>query len=106
MGQAKDALTEFIDSIPAAKLTGIPTTATSAVYKTKHFRMDMQGPTTAKKGQGKRYNLQIQVNRETAITTLKKLAPKTVAKSLPPMEEAKDWTAEEIRKDLKKNMMI
>lgn len=106
MGEAKDALTDFIESIPEAKLTGIPKTTTTGVYKDKHFHMDMQGPTIAKKGQVKRYKLQIQVNRATTLTTLKKLAPKSVTKSLLPMEEEKDWTAEEIRKDFEKHIMI
>lgn len=106
MGEAKDALTDFINAIPASKLTDIPKTTTTGVFKTKHFRMDIQGPTTSKKGQGKRYNLQIQVNRETAITTLKKLAPKTVPMSQPPMDGDKDWTAEENRNDFKKNRLM
>lgn len=42
MGKASDALTDFIDDIPASRLTGLPTSP-GTIYSTSDFRLDMQG---------------------------------------------------------------
>ena len=42
MGKAKKALTEFIDAIPDAKLTGFPGSA-GTIWEDPDFRFDMQG---------------------------------------------------------------
>jgi len=73
MGKATKALKEFIENIPDSKLTGF-STAAGTIYKTTEFRLDMQGITTKKE-----FNLQIQANKEAHITSVKGLAPKTVA---------------------------
>lgn len=51
------------------------------------------------------HNLQVQVNKGTTETTLKKLAPATVAgPALVPSD--KPWTAAQIKAELKKKMKI
>lgn len=42
MGKARKALDEFIESIPAGKLTGFPT-APGKIWGTTEYRLDMQG---------------------------------------------------------------
>jgi len=51
--------------------------------------------TAKKKDDPRKHNLQIQVNRRCKISTLKKLAPDTVADALIP--EDSDMTGEEIK---------
>ena len=50
------------------------------------------------------HNLQVQVNKQTSITTLKKLAPSTVSMALVP--ESSPWSAEEIREEMLANRTI
>ncbi|CUS06866.1 unnamed protein product [Tuber aestivum] len=85
MGKASKALQAFIDNIPDSKLTGFPEGA-GTIYTDQDFRLDMQGASceermlmTKQKTTSGGYNLQIQVNRGTKVTTLKPLAPQTVA---------------------------
>ncbi|KAG0636811.1 hypothetical protein HOY80DRAFT_1053444 [Tuber brumale] len=73
MGKASKALRDFIKDIPDSKLEGFPESITK-LYADQNFCLDMQGKTTTGK-----YNLQIQVNRETKISTLQPFDSKTVA---------------------------
>lgn len=50
------------------------------------------------------HNLQIQINKETTISTLKKYAPRTVSHVLVP--KGAGWTAEEVRTKLNEGMNI
>lgn len=68
MGKAKNELEEFIANIPDSKLTGFPSIETT-VYKTRNFRLDMQTVTTK---DPRCYNLHVQINRGTLITSLKR----------------------------------
>ncbi|KAI0490146.1 hypothetical protein F4859DRAFT_523957 [Xylaria cf. heliscus] len=75
MGTADDSLRDFINGIPDSKLQYFSPSDTT-IYSNTNFRLDMQGITS---GSPRCYNLQIQVNYATKITTLKKAAPQTVA---------------------------
>ncbi|KAF8523422.1 hypothetical protein JB92DRAFT_2705083 [Gautieria morchelliformis] len=88
MGKATKALKAFIDGVPDSKLTGLPMTATK-LYTDTNFRLDMQG---------------VQVNNGTSISTLKTIAPDTVAHCLAPVDPA--WTADEVRQALKDGTLI
>jgi len=99
MGKASKALKEFIGSIPDSKLTGF-STAPGVVYKTTEFRLDMQGMTSKRE-----FNLQIQANREAQVTSVRGLAPQTVAGPVL-IGEDKSVTAEEVRKKLYDSMLI
>lgn len=123
MGKASDALTDFIDDIPAGRLTGLPTNP-GTIYSTDDFRLDMQGVssipgsenlrqeancclqlTTATKNQPQAHNLQIQVNKQTKVKQLQKLAPATVAGPvLVPVKNPLD--AETVRSKFKASMKI
>ncbi|KAG0633584.1 hypothetical protein HOY80DRAFT_929857 [Tuber brumale] len=73
MGKGSKALRAFINDIPDSKLTGF-TESAGTIHFDQDFRLDMQGKTT-----NGGYNLQIQINRGTTISTLKAAAPRTVA---------------------------
>ena len=100
MVKNKNALNNFIDDIPASKLTGLPKIFCT-IYKEKSLRLDWQGLTTG----SKRYNLLIQVNKETEIPKYKNVAPRLVAKAEPPVSGT-EWTAEEVRKELVKGIVV
>ncbi|KAG0632899.1 hypothetical protein HOY80DRAFT_897391, partial [Tuber brumale] len=72
-GQAKKSLRDFINEIPNSKLTGFRE-STGMIYSDRNFRLDMQGKTT-----DGRYNLQVQINGGTTISTLQGFAAETVA---------------------------
>ncbi|PUU82922.1 hypothetical protein B9Z19DRAFT_966241 [Tuber borchii] len=98
MVNAKKSLQNFInDGIPASKLTGFPESA-GTIYSDQNFRLDMQGKTTDGK-----YNLQIQINRGTKLTTLKKAAPATVAG---PVLATGTESAETIRANFRATMKL
>ncbi|MCJ1468751.1 hypothetical protein MMC07_007381 [Pseudocyphellaria aurata] len=61
----------------------------STIYNDDNFRLDMQGMTTS----SKEFNLQVQVNKQTKIPTLKHARGATVRKVLVPTDA--DWTAVE-----------
>ncbi|KAK8034619.1 hypothetical protein PG993_009614 [Apiospora rasikravindrae] len=69
----KKLVTKFIDDIPDEKLQGFRTSP-GLIWRDVNFRLNMQGLTTAGE-----HNLQIQVNNATSVTTLKPLAPNTIA---------------------------
>ncbi|KAI1159130.1 hypothetical protein F5B18DRAFT_638021 [Nemania serpens] len=100
MGKAKKAAKSFIDGIPDSKLENIPN-GMGTLYKTKDFRLDMQGITTEKP---KCWNLQVQVNNETSVSTLKKETGKTVSTVLVPMDSK--WTAAQIKEKLHKSLNL
>ncbi|RTE80230.1 hypothetical protein BHE90_005228 [Fusarium euwallaceae] len=85
MGKAGKALRNFILSIPDDKINGF-TDGEHTLYKDANYRLDNQGLTT---GDPQRYNLQVQVNREreTTLSTLKREVGKTVATALVPTAE-------------------
>ncbi|KAI1425279.1 hypothetical protein F5Y12DRAFT_714322 [Xylaria sp. FL1777] len=101
MGKASKQLKIFIANIPDDKLKSFPSVA-GTIYKDQNFRLDMQGLTT---GKPQSYNLQIQVNKETSISTLKKVAPTTVAG---PVLVPKDKTPgpDDIRKEFSDSMKL
>ncbi|CAZ82270.1 unnamed protein product [Tuber melanosporum] len=73
MGKANKALRDFINDIPDSKLTGFPESG-GTIYSDRDFRLDMQCKTS-----NGGYNLQIQINKGTTITSLRSSAPRTVA---------------------------
>ncbi|KAM6503280.1 hypothetical protein JOM56_000223 [Amanita muscaria] len=99
MGKAKKALIAFIDAIPESKLTGFPSSA-GTIWNTTEFRLDMQGMTTKKE-----FNLQIQANKDASITSVKRIAPSTVAGPVL-IGENEEVTAEEVRKKLHEKILI
>ncbi|CAF9916954.1 MAG: hypothetical protein HETSPECPRED_003057 [Heterodermia speciosa] len=100
MGKGRKALKDFIGNIPEEKLTDFPSNNGACIYKDTNFRMDMQSITT---DEPKKYNIQIQINSETTVSTLKKLAPSTMVTILPPVDEPR-WTAEQTRQALLDNI--
>ena len=75
MVSAKKLLKSFIDEIPATRLENFPPSAASnPIYSNVHFRLDMQGMTSDGK-----FNLQVQVNRQTTCSTLRVAGAATVA---------------------------
>jgi hypothetical protein len=46
MGGKEKRVEAFIDEVPSAKLTGLPTQKGKCLYKTEDFRLDMQGVRT------------------------------------------------------------
>lgn len=101
MGKAKNELEEFIANIPDSKLTGFPSIETT-VYKTRNFRLDMQTVTTK---DPRCYNLHVQINRGTLITSLKRFAGKSLSIALVPVKEDA-WMPAEVRAELQKNRII
>ncbi|KAK8065935.1 hypothetical protein PG997_012682 [Apiospora hydei] len=69
----KKLINKFIDDIPDEKLRGFRS-APGLVWRDANFRLNMQGLTAAGE-----HNLQIQINNATSVTTLKTLAPNTIA---------------------------
>ncbi|KAK8076917.1 hypothetical protein PG996_003087 [Apiospora saccharicola] len=91
MGKNTKRVKEFIESIPDSKLAGFSKN-TGLIYKDNDFRLDMQGMTT---GNPQKHNLQVQINKETTVTSLKKAAPATVAMAHVPDDES--MTPQQIR---------
>ncbi|CDF35198.1 unnamed protein product [Chondrus crispus] len=100
MGKAKKALDDFIDNIPDSKLTGIHQGA-GTLHTDTDFRLDLQGMTS---GTPKMYNLQIQINRGTQLSTLKKFSPGTVSTVLAPIDPA--MSAADIKASFRRNAKI
>ncbi|PQE17865.1 hypothetical protein CJF30_00010352 [Rutstroemia sp. NJR-2017a BBW] len=100
MGKNTKRVQEFIDGIPDSKLTALPSSA-GTIYTTTDFRLDMQGLTS---GDPQKHNLQIQINKQTTITSLKKSAPQTVATLLVLKNDAP--SAATIKQDLTTNIII
>ncbi|KAG4435591.1 hypothetical protein IFR05_008937 [Cadophora sp. M221] len=100
MGKNTKKVAAFIESIPNAKLEGL-TRLGGTIFKDTDFRLDMQGMTT---GRPRMHNLQVQINRETTITSLKKAAPQTVASLL--VEEENPGTPAEIKQGLIASILI
>ncbi|KAF2255933.1 hypothetical protein BU26DRAFT_12098 [Trematosphaeria pertusa] len=99
MGKASKALKGFIDNIPDSDLEALPTSA-GTIYSDDNFRLDMQGMTSSQE-----YNLQVQINKGTTISTLKKFSPATVAGPvLVPSDDP--WSASKIRNELIDNILI
>ncbi|KAH7183493.1 uncharacterized protein B0J16DRAFT_322232 [Fusarium flagelliforme] len=93
MRNAKKLLESFIDEIPATRLENFPpSSASNPIYSNVHFRLDMQGITSDGK-----FNLQVQVNKQTTCSTLKIAGAATVAG--PVLVDPEDpITPEEVRK--------
>ncbi|KAK2016453.1 hypothetical protein LZ32DRAFT_601260 [Colletotrichum eremochloae] len=74
MGRGRSqVLEDFIDDLPDAKLQYLPETP-NTIYSDVNLRLDMQGITS-----NDEWNLQVQVNWKPKVSSLKPLAPKTVA---------------------------
>lgn len=98
---ARDAVEKFIKGIPDGKLKDLPKTSTTGLVKNIHLRLDMQGMTSDKPP---KHNLQVQVNNETTITTLKVAAKKTIAGPVfAPLNNA--WPPAKIRAALLKSIL-
>ncbi|KAK8031011.1 hypothetical protein PG990_000745 [Apiospora arundinis] len=69
----KKLIVNFIDDIPDEKLEGFRLVPGN-LYHDNNFRLNMQGMTVTGE-----YNLQIQINYECEITSIKNYAPNTVA---------------------------
>ncbi|KAI9695720.1 MAG: hypothetical protein M1836_006086 [Candelina mexicana] len=76
------AYEDFIDNLGDKILGFQGMTQINRVAKDRNFRFDMQGLTTKDTCGKQYYNLQIQVQNESSITTLRKLAPKTAGRVL------------------------
>ncbi|KAM4054418.1 hypothetical protein HRG_012463 [Hirsutella rhossiliensis] len=100
MGKASKALKTFIEGIPDNKLQDI-TDGEHTIFKDTDFRLDMQGKTS---GDPQSYNLQVQINNETTISTLKKEKGKTVSTALVPIDGT--WSPQEIRNKLISSMKL
>ncbi|KAK4246189.1 hypothetical protein C7999DRAFT_33404 [Corynascus novoguineensis] len=108
MGKASAAIRAFIESIPDEKLTGFADPDPSyTIYSNTDFRLDLQNKTSTKPPN---YNLQVQVNRQSTISTLKRMKKKTgntgttVAKALVPTDGS--WNAAAVRAALLAGRMI
>ncbi|KAK9364366.1 hypothetical protein V1509DRAFT_91962 [Lipomyces kononenkoae] len=108
MGKASDAIIEFIEGIPDGKLRGFSDPHPAyTVYQTLHFRLDVQNMTTADPPM---YDIQVQINRETSISTLKRMNEKSkksgtsVAKALVPADGS--WDAASVRQALLHGRMV
>ncbi|OCL02705.1 hypothetical protein AOQ84DRAFT_304172 [Glonium stellatum] len=86
MGQNTKRVHRWIDNIPDIKLEG--GMGSNTLYKTKDLRLDNQGV--------------LQVNCGCTITSLKRLAPGTIADCLVPTDDS--WSAQQIRDALKESM--
>lgn len=51
-----------------------------------------------------KYEIQVQINKETAVSTLKKVAPSTVSTALVPDDDS--MTPAQVREELLKNAML
>lgn len=115
MGKGSKSLKAFIASIPDSALTRLPSEG-GTIYTDVDFRLDMQGvgylnpnhitaPNFPQITSDNEYNLQVQINKGTTISTLKKFAPQTVAgPALVPSEDP--WSADEIRAKLLATLKI
>lgn len=97
MGKATKALEAFIANIPAAKLTNF-SSSIGTIYTDQDFRLDMQ-----KMNSDKTHNLQIQANKNATITSVKKIAPQTVAG---PVHAATNANSETVRKAFQDKILI
>lgn len=92
----KKVIVQFIRDIPDSKLAGGMSDG-ATIWEDRNMRLDNQR--TFKGSDGKYYyNLQVQVNRGCTNTTLKMLAPDTVAICHAPAD--KPWSPEKIREAL------
>ena len=66
--QDKQTTLDFINSIPDDKLKDLPTSATTGIFETLSFRLDMQGMTSDKPA---RHNLQVQINNQAKSSTIR-----------------------------------
>ena len=95
---AKKDVLNFIDSIPDAKLTGLPKgSSNNPLHSDGSFRLDMQGMTRDGK-----HNLQIQVNSKPKIASLSAFAPNTIAGPVLAPADKDEWTADDIKELFKK----
>jgi len=124
MGKAKDVLKDFIADIPLDKYTGYPNKAPTPLFSDSDYRLDLQSVRPIieevsekdKKGKtvkvqkevGKIYNLQVQANKQSEVTSIRGIAPKTVAG--PVIVELRNGTyslsAEEVRSAFASKILI
>jgi hypothetical protein len=99
MPSVEQLVIDFIDDIPDAKLTGGFVRGT--IWSTDHCRFDSQGYTS---NEPKHFNLQVQVNKHCPRRSMQKLAPKTVAICLAPVDNP--WTPAQIKEALKETVDV
>jgi hypothetical protein len=92
----KKLIKQWIQDIPDSKLVGGMADGES-VYYDKYMRLDSQRNFKGPDGL-MYYNLQVQINRECPDSTLKKIAPKSVAICICPVEN--EWSAAQIKASL------
>lgn len=113
MGKNTRLCKAFVESIPAEKLSGFVTN-TGTIFSDNDWRLDMQGVSTRDpmgfassmvlttgqmtSDKPSQHNLQIQINKQTSITSLKKHAPKSVATLIVPADGS--MSAEQVRQGL------
>ena len=88
----------WIDSIPDSKLEG-GIRDRGKIYHDRDLRLDCQ---ETLRGEVAEYNLQVQVNKQCRHTSVKNIAPDTVAYCFAPVDEP--WSADKIREELKKTV--
>lgn len=100
-GAANCQLKSFIDSIPAIRLENFaPSAMSNPIYSDMNFRLDMQGITSAGE-----FNLQVQVNRQTTIKSLRVARGNTVAGPVL-VSPYMPMTAEEVRRGLHRKSLL
>lgn len=117
MGKATKALKAFIEGIPDTSLARLSMSA-GTIYSDTDFRLDMQGVripipfdqiylllTCVQMTTAQEHNLQVQVNKGTSISTLKKVAPATVAGPVL-VPSGSPWSAADIRAQLLAKILI
>jgi hypothetical protein len=99
MGKNTKRCTQFINSIPDEKLSGFVTNR-KTIFSDTDWRLDMQGvsdfttcagsqvlnPIQMTSDKPAKHNLQVQINYQTTITSLKEDAPDTVATLIVPAD--------------------
>ncbi|TFY79618.1 hypothetical protein EWM64_g4395 [Hericium alpestre] len=89
MGKGSKALRAFINKIPDNKLEGF-TESEHTIYHDRNFRLDMQGMTNTRK-----YNLQVQLNKQTNISTFRGYPSSTEGEGVLPAGASASETHEE-----------
>ncbi|KAF7297678.1 hypothetical protein MKEN_01391000 [Mycena kentingensis (nom. inval.)] len=119
-GDARHALSAFIDGIPDWKLTALPVEQDTKIHEDENFQLVLLGITSY----GTEYNLQVQVNagatlwslkihREGAAATGTSVARQDIDSDAmgrqsvyPPRVSVGSWSPGDIRDDLKRKIMI
>lgn len=120
-GNPRWELQYFIENIPDEKLKAFPSKEISNVHNDDNYRLDMQSvcvvdiATTSAhinrrvlqltSNRPYHWNIQIQINRQSTIASLKRIRGQSVTKALVPAE-GNGWTAEEVGAELLKIVIL